>query len=362
MPTIREVAEKSGVSTATVSRVLSGGAERQRCSAEVIARVEMIARDLGYRVNYHMRSVRKKRSDVIGYITERRPYPAGDDAGGWYFDQILEGVQASVHATGRMVMQIRSDATAPDDATSALQRGLNFIQERRLDGFILPGMLSKFQGRMGNELTDEIPVAVVEPGGPTRWSTVLFDEVSGIKQIIDHLFSLGHKRLLWLGPSEPIWATRTNVREQMVLRAAFATGAQGHCCYYEDSKKMSLSESAQRAEDAVLKYLSAAYDPFTAIIAYNDLAALGACRALARKGISVPHQVSVTGFDDHCAALAWPPLTTVTHELFEMGYFAAQVVMEMIDAEPARREELRQSKKIFTPKLVTRESTGPARL
>lgn len=358
MPTIREVADKSGVSTATVSRVLAGGHTRLRCSPQVIQRVETIAKDLGYRVNYHMRSVRKKRSDAIGYITERHPQTHGNEAGSWYLEQILEGIQVAVQSAGCAVMQVRSNKLEQNDKP-ALVRGLNFVQERRLDGLVLPGILSSFHGRLDNPAYDDMPVVVVEPVEQTRWCSIRFDELAGIQQIIDHLMQLGHRQLLWLGPT-CTWANRTTVREQLVLRAAFSTGVQGHCCFYEEPVSISIEALVQRAEDAMLNYLTGDPPPFTAVVAYNDLTALGACRALARKGISVPRQVSVTGFDDHCASLCWPPVTTVTHELFEMGRRAGERVLELINADPAKRDELRQRHETFTPRLIVRESTGPA--
>ncbi|MHB1158562.1 MAG: LacI family DNA-binding transcriptional regulator [Phycisphaerales bacterium] len=358
MPTIREVADKSGVSTATVSRVLAGGPARLRCSPQVVQRVETIAKDLGYRVNYHMRSVRKKRSDAIGYITERHPQTAGNEAGGWYFEQILEGVQAAVQNAGCAVMQVRSNKLEQNDKP-ALMRGLNFVQERRLDGLVLPGILSSFQGRLDNQTYDDLPVVVVEPVEQTRWCAIRFDELAGIQRIIDHLMQLGHRQLLWLGPAHT-WTNRSTIREQLVLRAAFSTGVQGHCCFYEEPISISIEALVQRAEDAMLNYLAGDPPPFTAIVAYNDLTALGVCRALARRGISVPGQVSVTGFDDHCASLCWPPVTTVTHELFEMGRRAGELVLELVNADPAKRAELRQHHETFTPRLVVRESTGPA--
>lgn len=358
MPNIREVADKSGVSTATVSRVLAGGHERRRCSPEAIQRVEAVAAELGYRVNYHMRSVRLKRSDAIGYITERGGPLHGNQAGDWYFEQLGKGVQIAAQEAGCMVAHVQTDA-AQTHNKSALLRGLQFVQERRLDGLVLPGILSSFQGRLDDATHDGLPIVVIEPADQTRWCSIHFDEVAGIQQIMDHLLTLGHRRLLWLGPA-PAAANRSVAREQAVLRAAFSAGVQGHCCFYEHSRTVDLEDMVGVAEKAVHNYLAGDPPPFTAIVAYNDLAAIGSCRALARRGIRVPQDVSVTGFDDYCAALAWPPLTTVTHELFEMGQRAGALVLEMINADPARRSQLCQHRETMTPRLIVRESTAAA--
>lgn len=358
VPTIREVAINSGVSTATVSRVLAGGAERKRCSAEAIRRVETVAAQLGYRVNYHMRSVRRKRSDAIGYITERSGPLHGNQAGDWYFEQLGKGVQNAAQKAGCMVAHVQTDSATARDR-SALARGIQYVQERRLDGLILPGILSSFHGRLDDATHDNMPIVVIEPVDQTRWSCIYFDEVAGMQLILDHLLALNHRRLLWLGPA-PAAPNRSVAREQAVLRAAFSAGVQGHCCFYGHGHNVDLGELASLAEQAVLDYLAGDPAPFTAIVAYNDLAAIGACRALARRGIRVPQDVSVTGFDDHCAALAWPPLTTVSHELFELGKRAGELVLEMIDANPTERAQLRQHRETMTPHLVIRESTAVA--
>lgn len=358
MPTIREVARKSGVSTATVSRVLAGGSQRRRCSPDAIQRVEAVAAELGYRVNYHMRSVRRRRSDAIGYITERQGPLHGNQAGDWYFEQLCKGIQIAAQDAGCVVTHVQSDA-GQASGKSALARGINYLQERRLDGLVLPGILSSFHGRLDDASYDSLPIVVLEPAEPTRWCAITFDEDAGMQLILDHILALGHRRLLWLGPA-PSAPNRSVVREQAVLRAAFSAGVQGNCCFFEHGRNIDVEDLVSLAETAVRTYLEGDPPPFTAVIAYNDIAAIGACRALARKGIRVPQDVSVTGFDDYCAAIAWPPLTTVTHELFEMGHRAGQLVLQMVNADPDEREQLRQHRESVVPRLIVRESTAAA--
>lgn len=357
MPTIREVAEKSGVCASTVSRVLAGGSDRARYSARVVQQVEATALSLGYRVNYHMRSVRKRRSDAIGFIIECDPQTQGHQAGDWYFEQMLEGVQAAAQAAGCAVMQVRSTDREVEEK-SALQRGLHFVQERRLDGLVLPGMLTAFHGRMDNPAYDAVPVVVVEPREPTRWCSVGFDDAAGIRMILNHLVEWGHRRLLWLGPASTTGYTPDS-REQLLLHAAFALEVTGDSCYYPIEHDIRLETFTQRVEAALLKHLAGHPKPFTAIVAYNDLAATIACRVLASQGIGVPGQVSVTGFDDSYAVLASPPLTTVTHELFEMGLRAGRLVLEMIGTDEAKRIDLRRHREVITPRFIQRQSTGP---
>ena len=358
LATIRQVAKKSGVSTATVSRVLGEGEARKRCSADVIQRVEAAANELGYRVNYHLRSVSRNRSDTIGYITEKQRQADGSAAGTWYLEQIAEGLQAVAQDAGCAILQVRS-GMQDHGPRSALRRGIHFLQERRIDGFVLPGSLSSFHGRLDDPANDKLPVVVVEPAEPTRWCTVGYDEALGIRLILSHLMELGHRELLWLGP-EQSWRDQSRPREELFLRAAFAAGARGHSCFYDDPLGLHVEDYTQRVENSLLHHLENCPKPFTAIVAYNDLVALAACRALARKGLRVPVDVSVTGFDDECSMLAFPPVTTVTHELFEMGVRAGQLILEIVDADADRREELRTHRETFTPRLIVRESTGPA--
>jgi DNA-binding LacI/PurR family transcriptional regulator len=278
----------------------------------------------------------------------------GND-GGWYFEQLSEGVQAAAQNAGCMLMQVRShwDEKTPK---SALRRGIQCLQARRLDGLVLPGALSGLQSHLDVAEYPELPIVVVDPARPTCYCTVDFDDAAAMRIIMDHLLKLGHRKLLWLGKRH----SQMTPREGLWLRTALSAGAQGEACHYEESVNAVTEEVVRHAEQAILDYLAGDHPPFTAVTAYNDMVALGACRALARKGLRVPRDISVVGFDDSYASLAWPPLTTISHELFEMGRRAGQLVLEMIDADDNRREEMRRHSEMFAPRLVQRESTGPA--
>jgi len=359
MVTIREVAEKSGVSTATVSRILVGGPARERCNPETVQRVESVARHLGYQTNYHMRAVRRQRSDAMGFVVERYRQTSASNTGNWYFEEMCEGIQAAAQDANQMVVQVRSDPGVQGNK-SALRRGLTFLQERRLDSLVIPGILGYFQGRLDDPVYHDYPVVVVEPVGPTCWCSVGFDAVAGVRQVLEHLAGLGHRHLLWIGPGPRPDASPMAKREEIMLRLAFSMDLCGQLCLYDEPFDISTDDLMVRAEAALLHYLDSEPRPFTAIVAFNDLVAIGACHALARRGVAVPAQVSVVGFDDSYASIAWPPLTTVSHRLFDMGLRAGQLAMEMTNADPARRQELRQQQHVITPHLVQRESTGPA--
>ena len=355
MPTIREVAEKSGVSAMSVSRVLSHGPQRKRCSESVIRRVEEAAEQLGYRVNYHMRSVRNKRSDTIGLVVELDIQKQGNQTGDWYFAQIYDGVQAAAQENGLMVLQVRPNPR--ENNLSAIEQGVHFIQERRLDGLVVIETTDQREKilAVAETVLKNIPITIIEPHLKTSFNEVRFDHQAGVNMLVDHLASLGHHHLLWLGPVNPSKVHPD--REQQFLKAAFARGMQGQCCHFQWPENDHVFETEiQHINKALNDFLDKHPLNFTAIVAYNDLIALAAYQVLAQRGIPIPQQVSVTGFDDSHAVLGSPSLTTVSHELFEMGRRAGHITIDMISSSSKKHK---QKCETISPKLIVRNSTGP---
>lgn len=358
MPTIREVAENAGVSASTASRILAGGDKRTLYSDATVARVEQAAEALGYRLNYHMRSVRTGRSNAIGFSMDAKRQTSSRQVGSWYFEQLREGIEARAQDAQMNLLTVR-----PDARRSAAARGLDYVQDRRLDALVVPRQRAQqlFEAARADPA---LPIVTVDGAASGVLSHVGFDEQAGQHLVVDHLLRLGHLQAIWFGPSFD-GDDEGDRREQRFLREAFAAGLTGRVCLIPD-----IGEGGTAGLDAVLKDAQTHFsrwmaeeDPprFTAVVCYNDLYAIGAQRALIRAGWRVPEDVTVIGFDDAFASFGEPPLTSVSHELFEMGQEACDLAIELVEARlAAGKSHLTPRTRTVQPRLIVRQSSGPA--
>ncbi|MHB1158521.1 MAG: LacI family DNA-binding transcriptional regulator [Phycisphaerales bacterium] len=358
MATIREIAKLSGVSASTASRVLAGGSARSLCNEQTAIHVEQVARQLGFRANYHMRSMRIGRSFAIGFSMDFRRQERAGQVGSWYFDQIREGVEAAAQEAGMNLMIVR-----PDAESSAWDRGLNYLRDRRLDALIVPGAAAAAASVQPQPGAKAMNIVTVD-GAATGFPHVGFDEPMGLAMIAHHLRELGHERVIWFGPD--IRHNGSGVsREQAFLREAFSVGLTGHVCLMDDvtSQGVATIDPVLSGTQAGLAAYLRESDPrpFTAVVCYNDFFALGAQRALIAAGYRVPPDVSVVGFDDSWAAFGYPPITTVSHQLFEMGKQAGQMAIAAIDTveeRGGRSDDADQvASRVVSPRFVIRAST-----
>lgn len=362
MATIREIAKISGVSPSTASRVLAGGSARSLCNEQTAIHVEQVARQLGFRANYHMRSMRMGRSFAIGFSMDFHRQERAGQVGSWYFDQIREGVEAAAQEAGMNLLIVR-----PDARRSAWDRGLDYLRDRRLDALIVPdsaiARMTSVQPQPDDKAMNIVTVDDREAGFPH----VGFDESSGLAMLARHLRDLGHERVLWYGPDASVGHSGVS-REQAFLREAFTVGLSGRVCLVGDignRGKANIEQVLQAGQTELAAYLQQEnLGPFSAVVCYNDFYALAAQRALLTAGLRVPSDVSVVGFDDSWAAFGCPPITTVSHQLFEMGEQAGRMAITAIDP-PANRTASsashdRPTSVVVQPRLIVRASTGPA--
>lgn len=306
-PTSRDVAQAAGVSQAAVSLVL-GDKWRGRVSEPTAQRVREAAHELGYRPNLAARNLRLGRTRTVLLVV-----PALTTE---FFAEVYTGAArvAAEHGFG-VVLYPSPEGVGParDPFASA---------QAALDGVIASSMaadaLSAIRG-------DQLPLVMLDsdPEGSLGAATVNLDIADGIRQVAEHLLSLGHRRFLHLAADVPSWTFEVRARELATrLAAAPGTGL--------GTVRAPISiEGAQRATEAAL----AAPGPRpTALVCDDDKLAVGAYKAARRAGLRVPDDLSVTGLDDLGLATAIDPeLTTVRldAELFgERGMRALLAVME----------------------------------
>lgn len=327
--TIADVAARAGVSTATVSRVLTGVGQAR---PETRARVLEAARALGYRPSEIARSLKRRSTQTIGLIITDIENP--------YFPQLVRAVEDAARAEGYSVLLCNA-ADDPEREAGYLE----LLVDRRVDGLIIAA--TSLGERHGTWLTaPPIPVVLVNTAAPgVGVPAITSDNVLGGRLVAEHLLGLGHRRFGYLMPPP------RNV--DAVDRFGGVRAALSGAGCPPDALTVCDGEAHVRGGESATHALLGRVPETTAIVAYNDLMAIGALRAVRSRRIRVPADVSVVGFDDVAvAAYVDPPLTTVTQRTDEMGRWAV--------ARLTRDPEVRPSAPVRLPvDLQVRESSGP---
>ena len=327
--TIADVAVKAGVSTATVSRVLAGVG---RARPETRARVLDAARALDYRPSEVARSLKRRSTQTLGLIITDIENP--------YFPQLVRSVEDASRAAGYTVLLCNA-AEDPEREASYL----DLLVDRRVDGLIIAA--SSIGARQGEWLTaPPIPVVLVNTEVPdSGLPTITSDNAAGGRLATEHLLALGHRRFGYLMPPP------RNV--DAVPRLAGVKAALRDAGRPDDALTVVEGEAlVGGGESAAIDLLERAPET-TAILAYNDLMAIGALRALRHRGRRVPLDASVVGFDDVAvAAYVDPALTTVSQRTEEMGRWAVERLVGDDEAEATTVK--------LPVDLQVRDSTGPA--
>jgi LacI family transcriptional regulator len=333
--TIAEVAELAGVHKGTVSRALSGATEGQVNEATV-RRVQAAADQLGYVPNIVARGLRTSLSMTVGVIIPDLTNPI--------FPPMVRGIENYLAPRGYTALVANSDGRADLERAS-----FDSLLARRVDGFIL-GTGHTDDPLLADAAERDVAVVLINRGtaGDVGFPLVTGDDAAGISAAVDHLASLGHRRVLHLaGPRD--------FTTSIVRADAFTAAAERRRLKHSTMWLHALSIEAGR--DAMDQVLSDRRASWTAVVASNDLVALGVMRSLRAQGLSCPADMSVVGFNDMPFAADFsPPLTTVKVPHLEMGAECARLLLEGISAGSQTSETT-----TLPVSLVMRESTAPPR-
>jgi LacI family transcriptional regulator len=298
--TIHDVARIAGVSTATVSRALTGV---KPVSAEVADRVRAAAREIGYRPNPAAQTLLRGRSQTVGVVAPDLANP--------YFAEILKGVSAEASQDGQRTLVAGTDEDPEQEYRAALELA------RWVDGLLLCAP------RMSTPRLKEVAAATRSLVLVNRLvqhpsvAAVVVDYHRGVRRLCEHLELLGHTRLVYLEGPPHAWSERQRQRGLRAAEAGGQTIIRIPCG--------SGTPDGYAAVEAVL-----AHRP-TALIAFNDNVALGALVRLRELGVDVPGELSVAGIDDvPMSSLVDPGLTTLAVPTVELGRLAWQ----RFEAEP----------------------------
>jgi LacI family transcriptional regulator len=323
-----QVARRARVSTATVSRVLNNtGLVKSTTRARVLKAIE----ELKYSPNLHARSLAGGKSRSIGVIVSNIENP--------FFLDIYKVVEEGAHNAGYELVMANTDYSSERLVTS-----IRLMIGRRVAG--LAAIVSEMDTDLIEELTGHrIPVVFYDVGVPRRNITnIRVNYRRGMEKLVSYLYSLGHRRVGFVGHH----ATLAPINERAkVLR--HAAGRYNNLQVVTAADTDSL-EGGRRAARTLL----AANPRLTAIVCVNDLTAVGALREARERGLRVPEDVSVTGFDNiNLAQFCDPALTTVHIPRDQIGRTICECLMNR-DAAPLEREF------VIDPELVVRDSTGPS--
>lgn len=325
MATIKDVAARAGVSVSLVSHYLNG---RKGVGPESRRRIEEAIEALHYRPNELARSLVRQRTNTIGVVVSHLSNP-------FLFD-LFDGIEQGAKDYNIVYCSASADV-------HKRRRYFDFFLHGRADALIVYG-----SGTADKELVEELtrakfPVVLVEHDLPNEAAgRILIDNFTAGREATDYLIALGHRNLLFLGGMEQIDAVR-NRREgfEAACHAALDKGVQPIVLNpgYANGGVVSRRTLFDSAYRAMRDYLYQ-HDVPDAIFSSGDILAYGAIQALQEKGIEIPKDVSVIGFDDESGfefGVAFPRLTTMRQPLSEIGKLAVETAIAQIGgAKPAK--------------------------
>ena len=335
--TLKDVAEAASVHISTASRALNPET-RHLIGPEVVERVREVARKLDYRVNAVASSLRTKRSNAIGVLVP--------DLLNAVFPPIIVGIQETVNQEGYEIT-IASDGNDVARHATVIEGMLS----RQVDGLILATATLKDPALTGLIDRNIAVVMVNRRDNKGRASSVVTDDERGIALVVEHLISLGHHDICHIaGPQ--------NLSTGVTRLHGFVAAMRAKGLTVEQSRIVIADSYTREAGSRAASQLLAGRTKPTALVAANDLLALGCYDALRSMGMHCPTDLSITGYNDMpLVDLVAPPLTTIRIQHHQIGSEAARLLLRKL-AEPLSPVV----DVVLHPTLIVRESTMPPRL
>ncbi len=330
---IKDVAAAARVHPSTVSRVLNA-ATRHMVSTDVADRITRIADDLGYARSTLASGLRTGKSFTVGVIIPDLTNPV--------FPPVVRGIERTLGAAGYIAILADSDNSARSERAI-----FDSMRSRRVDGLILA--TAHVQDPIVSACIEEqLPVVLVNRTVDSHDVTeVINNDDLGIELAVSHLVDLGHRKIAYLGGPDDTTTGRDR-------RIAFERlGSEDRFDLHPENCISCDAFSEEAGHTGILKLLDRGVG-FSAVVAANDLLALGCYDALGERGLRCPDDISVTGFNDMpFVNRVSPPLTTIHIPLDELGVQAATLLIDEMRDTNAKRKTVR-----LDPELIIRASTA----
>lgn len=328
-PTIVDVAKAAGVSTSTVSRVLRSGQDVNEATRR---HVESVVRQLGYRPSSIARALVSGESKMLALLVSDLSNP--------FYPQLAKCVERAAGEAGYAVVICNTD----DDDTTAI-RYLERLTQQGLDGVIYASGCGD-EDRLVSVLGDPRRIVFVNRR-PSRdaWSYVVSDNQGGARLLTEHLLALGHRHIGFVGG--PDYATN-----------AVDRAAGFHQALRDQPDATALVSVGPFSKETGLRTVQRWLDsgfPLSAVIGVNDTVALGALEAILDRGLRVPEDIAVAGFDNvDLASSAVLRLTTVAQDIEAMGRRAVSILVDQLTSV----EDVQPTQVVLEPTLVPRRTSG----
>ena len=321
-----DVAAIAGVSHQTVSRVVNNHSSILPATR---LRVEEAMKSVGYRPNLAAQSLKTSRSKMLGILASDTNLNGPASA--------VQNMEKAARLAGYFVVTCAIDAASEAD----VQRGIDHLNRLGIEGLLVVTPDSKTIAQVRRSVT-RIPVVTFDSGEQTNPLAVSLDNFAGGFAATQHLIDLGHEQILHIsGPTS--W----------VESSARLQGYEAAMLQHKLTSRVILGDWSMESGYEIARARNFKADGVTAIFAASDHIALGVLRACHERGLSVPGELSIVGFDDLPeSAFCWPPLTTIRQDFQAIGERAIALMLAALGAsETSVAEKLK-------PELVVRESTS----
>jgi LacI family transcriptional regulator len=329
MATIKDVAQRAGVSTATVSYVIN---KSRFVSEELTRRVNRAIEELAFTPSRVAQSLRRGRTSIIGLVM--------DDITNRFASQFTRGLEswASVEAYSIIISDLNE---RPENEP----RSISMLVDQRVDGIIYAGY-GQAEEQLVDLYEDGLPIVVVDmPPSTPKLPSILINNHSSIFKALTHLKGFGHRDILFLN------GLAIN-RNAELRAAAFREFMRNHRLPFTEDSVIYGDFTLEHGYKTTLRILEERRK-FSALLCGDDQVAFGALAVLKSRGIRVPEDVAVVGFDDDpLAAIFDPSLTTIHYPMYEMGRLSFEVFQRMIGKRRRKPEHM-----LLDTELVVRRST-----
>ena len=333
--TLKFLAQRLGLSKTAVSSVLNNTPLARSFSPKTRERIFKAAEEYKYKPNYFARYLNQRRSYLIGVLSP--------DLAEGYNACVLGGIEENL-----LQSDYRYFLATHEWSSARIEQTIQMFMERGVDGMIL----------INTTLTSEVELPLVVIGGELtseRGVSIGIDNHAGIRSALEHLVSLGHRKIAFIKGHKD--SVDTNDRWEAFVSVAQNLSLKVNPKLVVQLERLGAQQISAVEEGALCgQQLLPHRHEFTALIAFNDLSAIGAMNCFREHGWRIPEDLSVVGFDDVAAArIVYPALTTVRQPLQLMGETAAREVINAI-ANGTNHRRL-----VLTPQLIVRKSTALAR-